>query len=128
MNFSKAILFVASGAVAGCAGAAPNPVPIVQVQDRYMDCNAIYVEVQANNEKVQQLAKDEGWKVAQNVAAGVAGLVVWPLWFAMDFQGSASKEAHALQARQQYLATLAEQKQCAMGGPPPPPPPASRKM
>ena len=30
-------------------------------------------EVQANNEKVQQLASDEGLKTAQNVAAGVAG-------------------------------------------------------
>jgi hypothetical protein len=42
----------------------------------------------------------------------VAGLVVWPLLFAMDFQDSASKEVAALQSRQQYLAILAQQK-CA---------------
>jgi hypothetical protein len=69
-------------------------------------------EVQANNIRVQQLAKDQGWKVAQNVAAGVGGLVIWPLWFAMDFQGTASTEASALQSRQQYLGALAVQKRC----------------
>jgi hypothetical protein len=37
----------------------------------------------------------------------VAGLFIWPLWFAMDFQGAATKEEVALQSRQEYLATLA---------------------
>jgi hypothetical protein len=55
-------------------------------------------------------------KVAQNVAAGVAGFVVPVLWFGMDFQGTADKEAAALQARQQYLGAMAVQKRC--GGPP----------
>ena len=49
--------------------------------------------------------------MAQNVAAGVAGLFIWPLWFAMDFQGSAGIEAGALQSRQQYLAARAAQQQ-----------------
>ncbi len=75
-----------------------------------MDCAAINAEVQANNKKVIELGGEEGAKVAQNVAAGVAGLFIWPLWFAMDFQGAAPKEIAALQARQQYLATLAEQR------------------
>ena len=82
-----------------------------------MDCTAIYAEVAYNNKKVEQLGRDEGWKVAQNVAAGVAGLVVPVLWFGMDWQGTASKEAQALQARQQYLGALAVQKHCG-GGPP----------
>jgi hypothetical protein len=97
-------------AISACAGRAPAPVAVVQPQDRYMDCAAINAEVQANNAKVTQLGSDEGAKVAQNVAAGVAGLIIWPLWFAMDFQGAAPKEIAALQARQQYLATLAEQR------------------
>lgn len=110
--FTLKLVFVASIALQACAGAAPNPVAIVQPQDRYMTCEAIMAEVQANNEKVQQLAKDKGLKVAQNVAAGVAGFVIPVLWFGMDWQDSAGKEAQALQARQQYLATLAEQRQC----------------
>jgi hypothetical protein len=90
-----------------------------------MDCTAIMAEVQANNQRMQELASEQGWKVAQNVAAGVAGIVIWPLWFAMDFQGAASTEAAALNNRQQYLATLAEQRRCGIG---PTAPLPSRKL
>jgi hypothetical protein len=105
-----------AAALGACMGRAPQPVAVVQPQDQMMDCTAIYAEVAANNQKVEQLARDSGWKVAQNVAAGVAGFVVPVLWFGMDFQGTADKEAQALQARQQYLGALAVQKHC--GGPP----------
>jgi hypothetical protein len=97
-------------AVGACAGRAPQPVAVVQPQDRFADCTAISAEIEANNQKVPELASEQGLKVGQNVAAGVAGLVVWPLLFAMDFQDTAGKEVAALQSRQQYLATLAEQR------------------
>jgi hypothetical protein len=73
-------------AVGACAGRAPRPVAVVQPQDRYSDCAAITAEIEANNQKVTELASEQGLKVGQNVAAGVAGLVVWPLLFAMGFQ------------------------------------------
>jgi hypothetical protein len=111
-----------------CAGRSPQLVATVQPQDRLMDCAAIMAEVQANNQRVQELATEQGWKVAQNVAAGVAGFVIPVLWFGMDWQGAASKEAQALQSRQQYLATLAEQRGCGNpGGPPPGPYPPTRR-
>lgn len=100
-------------ALIGCAGRAPQPVAVVQPQDRYTDCTAIQAEILANNKTAQGLASEEGAKVAQNVAAGVAGLLIWPLWFGMDFQGTAGKEEAALQSRQQYLAALAVQRGCA---------------
>ena len=62
--------------------------------------------------KVKELADEQGLKVAQNVAAGVVGLVIWPVWFAMDAKGAASKDVAALQARQQYLTVLATER-CA---------------
>lgn len=96
----------------GCAGRDPQPIATVQPQDAYADCAMISAEIQANNIKVKELADEQGLKVAQNVAAGVAGIVVWPLWFAMDFKGAASKDVAALQARQQYLAALAVER-CA---------------
>jgi hypothetical protein len=77
-----------------------------------MNCTAIYEEVRENNRRVKELAREQGWKVAQNVAAGVGGLFVPILWFGMDWQGTASKEAAALQSRQQYLGALAVQKRC----------------
>ena len=100
---------------AGCAGRPPQPVALFQPQDHYEDCAALAIESQSNNAKLQDLAGEEGGKVAQNVLMGAAGLFIWPLWFAMDFQGTAGKEAAAIQARQQYLAVLAEQHNC--GGP-----------
>jgi len=114
-------------ALSGCAGRAPAPVAVVQPQDRFMDCPAILAEVNANNAKVQQLASDQGLKTTQNVVAGVAGFVIPVLWFGMDFQGTADKETQALQARQQYLATLAEQRRCGEPAPEPAPPPKKKK-
>jgi hypothetical protein len=117
-------------ALADCAGRDPQPVATVQPTDAVATCAMIVAEIEANNIKVKELAGEEGAKVAQNVAAGVAGIVIPVLWFGMDFKGAASKEVTALQARQQYLTTLATER-CAQqpGGPPQrsrPPPAASR--
>lgn len=101
-------LIGASLLLGACAGRAPNPVAVVQAQDRYMDCAAISAEVTANNKKISELGGEEGGKVAQNVIVGAAGLFIPILWFGMDFQGAAPKEIAALQSRQQYLATMAE--------------------
>ena len=109
----RKLIIITSGLVlSACAGRAPNPVATVQAQDRYMDCKAIIAEIESNNAKVQQLASDKGLKTAQNVGAGVAGLFIPVLWFGMDFQGAEDKETAALQSRQQYLASLAEERRC----------------
>jgi hypothetical protein len=104
--------------LAACAGRDPMPVATAQIQDSYATCAQIQAEIQANNSKVQELADEQGLKIAQNVAAGVAGVFIWPIWFAMDFKGAASKDVTALQARQQYLAILATER-CAPAGPTP---------
>jgi cell division septation protein DedD len=106
-------------ALAACAGRDPQPIVTVQAQDQYSDCTMIRAEIEANNAKVTQLANEQGWKVAQNVGAGVVGLVIWPVWFGMDFKDAAGKDAAALEARQKYLTVLATQR-CA--APPPAPP------
>ena len=43
-----------------CAGRAPQLVDVVQSKDRNMDCAAIFAEVQANNQRVQELANEQG--------------------------------------------------------------------
>jgi hypothetical protein len=113
-KISFAVLAIALGA---CAGRDPQPVATVQATDQFASCTQIQAEIEANNIKVKQLADEKGLKVAQNVAAGVVGLVVWPVWFAMDFKGSADTDVAALQARQQYLTTLATER-CATRGSP----------
>ena len=52
------------------------------------DCAMIRAEIEANNVQAQKLADENRAKVAQNVAAGVVGVVIWPVWFAMDAKGA----------------------------------------
>jgi len=107
----RIIAIAASAALcAACAGRDPQPVATVQPTDAMATCAMISAEIHANNIKVQELAGEEGAKVAQNVAAGVAGVVIPVLWFGMDFKDAASKEVTALQARQQYLTVLATER------------------
>jgi hypothetical protein len=104
------LLSAISFGLIACAGRDPQPVATVQAQDNYADCTQIRAEIEANNVRAKQLADEQGLKVAQNVGAGVVGLVIWPVWFGMDFKDAAGKEVAALQSRQQYLATLATQR------------------
>ena len=97
-------------ALAGCAGRDPHPVAVVQPQDTQSDCAMIRSEIAANNVQAQKLADENGWKIAQNVATGVVGVVIWPVWFAMDTKGAAATEADALKSRQVFLTKLAEQR------------------
>lgn len=118
----RAFSAIAAGlALSACAGRDPQPIATVQVQDAYADCTMIRAEIEANNQKAKQLADEQGLKTAQNVAAGVVGVVIWPVLFAMDSKGAAGTDAAALQARQQYLTTLATQR-CQPGYRQPPPP------
>jgi hypothetical protein len=105
-------------ALAACAGRDPEPIATVQPWDQTASCTQIRAEIEANNVKVKELADEQGWKAAQNVVTGVGGLLIPVLWFGMDWKGSAGKDVAALQARQQYLTTLATER-CAQPSPPP---------
>lgn len=94
----------------GCAGRAPELVPVVQAMDQQLTCDQIIAEIKANNQRISDLATEEGWKVTQNVAAGVAGIVIPVLWFGMDFQDAAGKEGKALSQRNEYLASVAKDR------------------
>ncbi|MGA8414171.1 MAG: hypothetical protein WB756_20645, partial [Xanthobacteraceae bacterium] len=59
-------------------------VQTVQAQDAHSDCAMINAEIRANNIKAKELADEKGAKLAQNVTAGVVGLVIWPVWFASN--------------------------------------------
>jgi hypothetical protein len=106
--------------LSACAGRDPHPVAVVQPQDAQSNCAMIRAEIEANNVQAEKLAEENHAKIAQNVAAGVVGVVVWPVWFAMDAKGAAGTEMDALKARQQYLVALAEQR-CVQPVIPPPP-------
>ena len=74
---AKFLLLTAIGLeLAACAGRDPQPIATVQAQDTYADCTQIRAEIEANNVKAKQLADEQGLKVAQNVGAGVVGLII----------------------------------------------------
>lgn len=106
----KALIILSIFALSACAGRDPQPIATVQHQDAQASCTQIRAEIEANNLKLTQLSNEQGGKVLQNVAAGVGGLFIWPVWFAMDFKGAADKEIAAIQARNHYLATLATER------------------
>ncbi len=108
----KFISVLGALALCGCAGRDPQVISTVQPQDQTSDCAMISAEIQANNMKIKELADEQGIKVSQNVAAGVVGIVIWPVWFGMDFKGSAGKDLVALQSRQEFLTQLAANR-CA---------------
>src|SRR5262245_50097610 len=101
-----------------CAGCDPHPVAVVQPQDAQSDCAMSRAEIEANNLQAEKLAEENHAKIAHNVSAGVVGVVIWPVWFAMDAKDAAGTEMDALKARQQYLVSLAEAR-CAKPMAPP---------
>ena len=124
------VLVVSAASLAGCAGRDPEQILTVQPYDNQTSCTQIKAEIEANNVRVKALADEQGLKVVQNVVAGVGGIFTVGLsWFALDFKGAAYRETTALQARQQYLTVLAEERcaQAAQAPEPPPPPPAPKR-
>ena len=85
--------------LSACAGRAPQPIQLVMVSDRQLDCDEIEAEVKRNNQKVSDLAIEQGWKMGQNAVAGIVGFMVWPAWLGLDLQDAVGKEAAALSQR-----------------------------
>jgi hypothetical protein len=97
--------------LAACAGRAPQQIAVVQPKDVAMDCTALNAEIAGDATHEADLAKEEGNKRGQNIAAGIGGAILfWPALFLMDFQDAAGTERKALESRDQYLATLAAQR------------------
>lgn len=96
--------------LSGCAGRAPEISPLVLASDKHVTCEAIEAETRINNAKITDLSAEQGFKLGQNVVAGVAGIFVWPAWIGLDFQNAAGKEADALSQRNAHLLALARDR------------------
>lgn len=93
--------------LSACAGRPPQTAPLFMVSDRQLDCNEIEAETKLNNQRISDLAIEQGWKMGQNAVAGVVGFMIWPAWLGLDLQDAAGKEAKALSQRNEYLLSLA---------------------
>ena len=106
-KFSLIAVVALALSLSACAGRSPQPVAVVQQKDTTMDCAAIQAEIQQNTTQAAELGQQKGSKTAQNVAAGVAGIFIPVLWFAMDFQDAAGTEQKAIESRNAYLSQKA---------------------
>src|SRR6185312_13875082 len=109
------------------AGRDPHPIAVVQPQDAQKRLRHDPRRDRGQQPASRKARRENHAKIAQNVAAGVVGVVVWPVWFAMDAKGAAGTEMDALKARQQYLVSLAEVRCAKPGAPPSRPPLPSRQ-
>lgn len=86
----------------------PQPIATVQAQDANLDCATIQAEIQANHAKATELANEQGWTLKQWYRYG------------QDYKGAAERDAAALNARQEYLTTLAAERCVPPSAPQPP--------
>jgi hypothetical protein len=95
----------------------PHPVAVVQLQDQFMDCPAIFAEMQANVLKISDSAGEQGLKAFQNGRGGAGGHFTGPRWFGTASEEATDKEIRALQVRHEYLLTLVKQRRCDVPAP-----------
>lgn len=108
------ILFATVLALAGCAGRTPEPVLVVQPFDSKKTCDDLMAEINANNDRVTQLAREKDMRIVQNTAAGVGGVFIPVLWFALDLKGAAGVELTAMKHRQERLMRLMDKRNCGV--------------
>jgi hypothetical protein len=80
------------------------------MKDAMMDCTAINAEIASNTARQGELGNEKAGKFVQNFAAGFVGVFFLPAFFLIDAQGTQDIEGRALDARDQYLSTLALQR------------------
>ena len=93
-----------------CAGRTPQPITVASRYDNNLSCSDLEAEIEQNNARLQALAAEKGVTLTKNVAVGAAGILFFPIWFALDLSDAAGQEISQLQARQTYLAEMAGRK------------------
>ncbi len=108
-----AAVSVSAMVLSGCAGRKPNTVPEIQPGDATLNCQQLRNEVNVNNQAILGLIGEKKKTQGGNVAAGVAGAVVFfPALFFMNLKGAAGEEARAYQRRNQGLITRYKALNC----------------
>ena len=98
--------------VSGCAGKTANPISTRQPGDKDLDCEDLEVELSQLDKQAKRLLGEQSDKTGYNAAIGLTGLIIWPVWFALDLSDAERQEAQAMQDRYHYLERLANKKDC----------------
>lgn len=114
MRKMTCILLVFSVILTGCAGREANPMALYMPGDEKRSCPALHAEMaQLQAEMQRMLPKTD--KGLSNALLGTAGLIIWPLWFFMDFKDAEKIEYNALRQRYNRLLVYAAEKECDFG-------------
>jgi hypothetical protein len=110
--FYKAIsLLCISAILTGCAGRAANPVMVRQMGDNHKSCQMIQREISSIETNIQTLVPQSD-KTGKNVALGIGGLFIWPMWLFMDLSSAEKEEINAYRMRHDHLLSLSQEKGC----------------
>jgi hypothetical protein len=107
------VILVLLSFIAACGGRAAHPVAIQQYGDAQKTCDALQVEMASIQSQITELLPQTD-KTANRVGWGVAGLFIWPLWFAMDLSDAEKHEVEALRQRYNYLLSISQTKKCGL--------------
>jgi hypothetical protein len=99
-----AAILCASFFLSACAGRQANTVAAIQPGDDTLTCDQIVATLKLNTITVKDLMGESSSTTGKNVAAGVAGAIIFfPALFFMDVKNAAGDEARALVRRNEVL-------------------------
>jgi hypothetical protein len=97
-------IFCAAFFLSACAGRQANTVAAIQPGDDALTCDQIVATLKLNTITVRDLMGESSATTGRNVAAGVAGAIIFfPALFFMDTKNAAGDEARALVRRNEVL-------------------------
>jgi len=77
-----------------------------------MECEVIEAEMSDLDRRARRLMGEQSNKTGKNVAWGLAGLFIWPLWFAMGLSDAERREAQVMQDRYSHLQRIYNKNNC----------------
>ncbi len=111
MFYKTISLICISMILTGCAGRAANPVAVHQMSDNHKSCQMLKREISSIEMNIQNLVPQAD-KTGKNVALGIGGLFIWPMWLFMDLSSAEKEEINAYRMRHSHLVSLSQEKNC----------------
>ncbi len=102
--------------VAACEARQTTPVAMTQPGDADLTCVQVAAEIKENEAKAIELAGADMDLVSNNVAAGVVGTLVWPMFLATDLSQSEQIQFRALRDRNANLERIYRDQECPPSG------------
>lgn len=97
-----------------CVGRTPHPISTVQPGDKHLACSQIEAEVIQRQDGLQDLETERATRQQANIAKGIGGILLFPVWFFLDLGSAPETEASAIKKRLNTLKRHANNKDCSI--------------